>query len=363
MPPIPQKRSKPLTVPQIRVLRELADGSVLRRGQVDDAAGGGTALADLRALGLVRCDELEIDGIVERSWSITNRGREAIGRSAGAGGSVRDADLKIQGLAPWFGSARSYAAAVGEAMKGCAWVGVPFCGGLSEVPAILANANAVALNDKHRHLINLARVAADPVLGPQLYRRLRRQPFSAEVLKRAQLACVAGLRYGDAMDVEGAISYFIAAWMARSSSAGQRKEFQAALAIRWGAGGGNSCLRYANAVWSLRAWRRLLARCSITSDDAFDFLARCNDRADAGIYVDPPWPGPGDAYLHQFDADAHRKLAATLLGFAKARVVVRSGESPIIRRLYPEDAWDWKCIAGRDQANQSKAEWLIVRNG
>ena len=363
MPAVPKRtEAKPLTIAQIRTLKALADGSALRRGRLDEA-GAATALNELLALRLARVDVLEVDGVAERTWQITEAGRQALGGAAGAGQSAKDDDLRIQGLAPWFGSARTYAAAVGEALRGCAWVGVPFCGGLSEIPAIMAaGCNAIALNDKHRHLINLARVAADPVLGPQLYRRLRRQPFSAEVLKLAQARCNAGLK-DSCLDLDAAVSYFIAAWMARSSSAGQRKEFAAALAIRWGAGGGNSCLRFANAVWSLRAWRRILARCSMTSDDCFAFLGRCNDRDDGGIYCDPPWPGPGEVYLHTFGEAEHAKLATTLIGFKRARVVVRSGDDPLTRKLYPRSAWDWRCIAGRDQANQDKTEWLIVRNG
>lgn len=101
---------------------------------------------------------------------------------------VKKHDLpQIATLASWFGSNRTLAEHVGTALEGCEWVGIPFAGGMSEVVHITAR--SLQVNDLHRHLINLAMVAADVGLGPRLYRRLRRSIFHPEVLEAAQQHC------------------------------------------------------------------------------------------------------------------------------------------------------------------------------
>ena len=35
---------------------------------------------------------------------------------------------------------------------------------------------------------------------------------------------------------------------------------------------------------------------------------------------------------------------------------------PLIRALYPEPAWQWHLLTGRDQANGDKPEVLLTRN-
>lgn len=361
---------KPLTVPQLRILRELAGGALLTAAKVDARAGGASDLRALAARGLVTRERIELDeGARETVWRIAPLGQAALG---GAAVPARAADTEIEvpeigAVAPWFGGCRRIAEAIGGLFKGVAWVGVPFAGGLSEIPWMLrAGVNAVALNDAHHHLMNMARTMADPVAGPRMARRLRRQPFAAEVLRDAQAFCAAREPDVGAMidiDEEAAFHYFVSAWMSRSAEAGKKREFGAGLAIRWGAGGGNSVLRFANAAgFGIRAWRAILSRCSFSADDCFDFLARCNDRADGGIYADPPWPGVGAAYKHGFSDEQHAQLADALTRFERARVVARTGGGALIERLYPRARWAWLANAGRDQANAVAAEWVHLRN-
>lgn len=40
--------------------------------------------------------------------------------------------MKVRAIAPWFGSNRMGAAAVGRLLEGCRWVGIPFAGSMSE---------------------------------------------------------------------------------------------------------------------------------------------------------------------------------------------------------------------------------------
>jgi len=67
-------------------------------------------------------------------------------------------EMKVTALAPWFGSNRMLGAEVGKALAGCSWVGVPFAGGMSELAHI--KCSTLAVNDLHRHIINLACVLA-----------------------------------------------------------------------------------------------------------------------------------------------------------------------------------------------------------
>lgn len=276
----------------------------------------------------------------------------------------------ITTLAPWFGSNRTLARHVGEALKGCSFVGVPFAGGMSELAHITAR--TLAVNDLHRHVINLADVLADDHNGPKLIRRLRRIPFHPAVLDAAQRACQefeAGLlspEWGENR-IAWAESYFIAAWMARSGTAGTRGEFAGKLAVRWDAGGGDSAVRFRSAVEALREWRAVLRRATFTTLDAFEFLAKCKDEPGHGVYADPPFPGPGRAYRHNCGDTAaeelawHTRLRDALARFRAAKVVARFYDHPMVRDLYPAAAWDWQFLAGgRTQANTSAPEVLLT---
>ena len=271
-------------------------------------------------------------------------------------------ELKVTALAPWFGSNRMLAHEVGAALAGCKWVGVVFAGSLCEVPHI--KARTINVNDKHKHIINLAMVAADGTLGPKLYRGLRRLPCSDHVLKASQDRCRAreSVEWNGEPDLDWASDYFCAVWMGRSHIAGSFDEFHGKTSKRWNANGGDSNTRYRSAVGSLRGWRKVLNSCNFTHDDCFDFIARCEDKPETGIYCDPPFPGPGDQYKHKFSEADHRQLASFLKRFEYARVVCRFYDHPLIRELYSEDdGWRWRMLeGGRKQSNAAAPEVLIT---
>lgn len=277
----------------------------------------------------------------------------------------------IAAIAPWFGSNRMNAERVGELLKGRAWVGIPFAGGLCEVPHI--DARTVAVNDLHSHVINLARVTSDPVLGPRLYRLLKRAVFHPETLEAAQqeagsVAAAGLVDVDNETRLAAAASYFVSQWMGRSGNAGKSREFAGQLPIRWTSSGGDSNTRYRSAVASLLDWRRVLARCNFTTLDAFEFLANCKDQSDHGIYCDPPFPDAGEEYLHNAGRTKseqrawHEKLAAAVGRFQSARVVMRFYDHPLVRDLYPETRWTWQRFTGRTQSN-GKAEEVLLMNG
>lgn len=274
----------------------------------------------------------------------------------------------ISALAAWYGSNRTLAETVGEALKGCNHVAVLFAGGMCELRHI--DARTLLVNDKHELIIRLARTVADPLLGPKLIRQLRRVPFHPLSLVDAQIVCKAFMRFAEHPDpknhpsdsIEWARAYFITAWMGRNGKAGTKDEFSTGMSIRYDGGGGDSAVRFRSAVEALREWRKVLVRGTFTTDDVFDMLPKCKDIVGNGIYADAPWPEDGDLYLHQFPESDQRRLARELTAFEKARVVVRYGEHPLIEELYPKNVWRWNCSSSRTSANKEKREVLLVRN-
>lgn len=273
---------------------------------------------------------------------------------------------KISAIAPWFGSNRMLAQSVGYQLAGCEWVGIPFMGGGSELFTI--KARTIVANDLHRLVVNLARILADDMLGPTLYRDLRRTAFHADELQAAQsrLIVYQQFDYPPATrwpSYEAARDYFITCWMGRSAKAGTETEFNGGLPVRWSAGGGDSAVRFQSAVSSIPAFRKLLRRCNFTSMDCFEFLSQCQDKPKHGIYVDAPWPELGKPYRHKFDADKQAKLAVHLAKFSNACVVIRFGDHPLIRELYQEeDGWHWIYQQGRKQSNGLHDEVLITNH-
>jgi len=265
-------------------------------------------------------------------------------------------------IAPWFGCARMMAEEVGNLLKGCRWVGIPFAGGMPEVLKI--DAPTIVVSDLHRHVINLANVMKDRFWGARLYRSLRRLPFHPEVLAESQTWCK---KYTDrpakmGRDMAAAFHYFVTCWMGCSGKSGIMDEFNGGISVRWNISGGDSAVRYHSAVRSIIAWRRVLRRCTLVVMDCFDFLDACQDEARHGIYCDPPFPGPGAKYRHTFTETDHRQLAMRLAEFTRARVVCRFYDHPLIRELYPTGQWTWHEFSGRKQSNAAAPEVLLTND-
>jgi hypothetical protein len=148
--------------------------------------------------------------------------------------------------------------------------------------------------------------------------------------------------------------------MGRSGKTGTSKEFDGDLPVRWNANGGDSAVRFVSARKSLREWNRILERVNFVCMDGFEFLAKCKDEKGHGIYVDAPWPDDGDEYRFAFTETMQRDLAMRLHYYEKSRVVIRYGDHPLIRELYPESDWTWDRVVGRTSGNNRKAEVLLV---
>ena len=267
-------------------------------------------------------------------------------------------EMKIKAIAPWFGSNRMLASRFCRELDGCNWVGVPFAGGMSELAYI--HARTIVVNDIHRHVINLARVVAEPELRTPMLRELSRKPFHPDELDAAQERCKA-CTPGDAPDIEAATDYFVCVWMGRSHIAGGNDEFHGRTSTRWNASGGDSVVRYRSAIKGMVAWSRIMRRCTFRTDEAIEeFLPRCEDTVGHGLYCDPPFPGPGARYKHTLTIEQHESLADVLSRFKSTRVVCRFYDHPLVRRLYPSGVWQWHSLTGRTQANTVGAEVLLI---
>lgn len=277
--------------------------------------------------------------------------------------------MKTTAIASWYGSNRMLAENVGKLLKGCKWVGVPFAGGMCELAHI--DARTIIVSDLHQHVINLANVLRHPALGPMLIRDLRRLPFHEHQLKHAQEHCIRVETRGFKDDHEtagmessyiDALNYFVTVWMGRNGVAGTDSEFRTGFSIRWNATGGDSAVRWRSAVDSLRDWRKIMPRCTFVVMHVVKFLGNVKDEEEHGLYLDPPFPGPGDKYKHKFTHQDHVDLAMQLNGFTKCRIVCRFYDHPLIRKLYlVEDGWKWQFLEGRKQTNDAAPEVLLVK--
>jgi DNA adenine methylase len=278
---------------------------------------------------------------------------------------------RIATLVPYFGSNRSLARHVGAQLAGRAHVTVPFAGGMCELAHV--RAPTLLVSDLHRHVINLANVLRCPRDGPRLVRDLRRVPFHPDLLAQAQAECAAhelagfpnesGPVWERLWNYAWARAYFVCAWVARNGKAGTGDEFAAGLSVRYAPGGGDSAVRFRSAVEALRAWRRIMPRCTFQVRDCFAALADVRDGPGCGVYCDPPFPGPGDSYKHRFTAEQHRELARRLTGFARARVVCRFYDHPLVRELYPPPHWRWLDLTGGKTQTNAAAPEVLLLNG
>lgn len=289
--------------------------------------------------------------------------------------------MTIKALAPWFGGARKMAAHIGPELGRLGWCGVLFAGGMPELPHIRTQSGVAT--DLHRHIINLARVVADDALLLRMIRLVDRLLFHDDVLAAAQRRCLDREVMADSglfsrvehlvcerePDVEWAADYFVCCWMGRGGYSGRGGELSQSIAVRYTSSGGSSARRWRSAVESLPSWGAVLSRWQFVCQDAFELLGRLKPQPNAGLYADPPWVGAGDEYSFRFTNEQHVRLArelARLRGHGY-RVVIRYGDHPMIRELYPgpycrstATGWTWIEHTSRDQRNGEVNEVLIL---
>lgn len=274
---------------------------------------------------------------------------------------------KVTAMLPYYGANRMGAELVGELLAGCAWVGVPYAGGMSELLHITAS--TILVNDLNFHAINLARCIKDSDMRACLIEEVDNALFHPRELQEAQARCEAETPHIRAIvekgsrALDGARDYFISQWMGRSGNSGTDREFKGALPVRWTSSGGDSCKRYRSATEALKELGVIFRRCSFVCMDAAEVIAETKDQDGHGLYVDRDWPDEGELYKHHEAGEAsHRATHDALMRFKKTRVVVRYGIHPMIEKIYSRDNWRWVTQDTRTQGNNVKDEVYLVRN-
>lgn len=242
--------------------------------------------------------------------------------------------MKVTAIAPWFGSKRTMAPSIIEALGPHRAYWEPFCGSMAVLLA-KPKCRMETVSDLHGDLINLARVVRDPA-GSQKLRELVRLMFCSDDELRLANAELKRTTCTDDMDVARAATYFAASWMTRNGVAGLRESKTVTkLCVRWTKTGGSAGTRWTNAVHSIAAWHRRLQAVVVLRRDGFGVLEQIADEADAVIYCDPPYFSKSDAYQHDFASADHDRLADILKRFKKARVVLSYYDHPRLTELYP----------------------------
>lgn len=225
----------------------------------------------------------------------------------------------------------------------------PFGGGAS-VLLQKQPAPTEVYNDLDSRVVGLFRVLRDPVKATELARRLEYTPFAREEYE--------GWCYGDPIDDIDAAHQLVARGFMGQSSKGIWQ--RSGLDTRINPDG------YSSRVSALRAApdacrtvAQRLVRAVIEHDDAINVIKR-HDRPDALIYCDPPYLTPEGRgtriYTHDFKAEDHRTLAATLRGMTSAMVVLSGYPSALYDELFP----DWQRHQRKAMADGGRERTEVV---
>lgn len=272
--------------------------------------------------------------------------------------------MKVKAIAPWFGSKRTMSQRIVDELGPHRVYWEPFCGSMA---VLLVKPSCVmeTVNDLHGDLVNLARVIRHDSEGPRLYRRLRRTLMCEALFQESAERIKADYDASD-FSAERAYHYFMVAWLGRNGVAGTGS-YNGHFCVRFTSNGGHAAKRWVSVIESIPAWRKRLANVTILCRDAFEVVARIEDKSGTAIYVDPPYIVKGSTYLHDFgmtskrgqDREAaaaeHRRLAELLNRFTKSRVVVSYYDHPLLDELFAN--WTKRhCDVTKALANQGRRD-------
>lgn len=261
--------------------------------------------------------------------------------------------MQVTAIAPWFGSKRTLAPRIVEAIGPHAAYWEPFCGSMAVLLAKPA-ATMETVNDLHGDLVNMARVIQHESLAVELYRQLARTLMSEELFKeQAALWKVEGRREaGEEPDLARAFRFFLCSWMGMNGVAGT-SSYNQGFCARFTKNGGHAGTRWRAAVESIPWWHDRIRTTTILCRDGFDILERVEDSTGVAIYCDPPYIVKGASYVHDFKNEDHARLAELLGRFKETRVVLSYYAHPDLKRLYP--GWRvMECSTAKAMVNSGK---------
>lgn len=243
--------------------------------------------------------------------------------------------MKITAIAPWFGSKRTLAPRIVEALGQHRAYWEPFCGSCAVLFA-KPIASSETVNDLHGDLVNLARVVKDENLAVDLYGRTARFMLHEDLFVEAANRWKARSRQPapDSPCVDRAEEFMVCSWFGRNGVAGTAS-YNQGFSARYTANGGHAATRWRSVVESIPAWHERLRGVTILNRDAFELLSRIDDDKSVAIYCDPPYLVKGAKYVHDFESADHGRLAKALARFQRARVVVSYYEHSQLAELYP----------------------------
>jgi len=244
--------------------------------------------------------------------------------------------MTIGSLAPWFGGKRTLATEIIHTIGPHSVYWEPFCGSMAILMA-MEPCRMETVNDLHGDLVNLARVIADPVHGPQLYRRLRRTWLVEHLFREALDRIREPFHLEVGPSVDRAHDYFVVSWQGMNGVAGTNTT-STNFAKRFSSKGGDNGTRWRSAVSSIPQWRKRIAQVQILNSCGITLCEKIEDREGTAIYCDPPYIVKGAKYKHDFTLKDHARLARALRRFKRTRVVVSYYEHLYLERFYP--GWD-----------------------
>ncbi len=287
-------------------------------------------------------------------------------------------DMKIGGLAPWFGAKRLPSLQriiLAELGKGSGLV--EGCGGSGAITLAAEACRFMVYNDLYGPVVNVARVLASrrwPELHERLERTLSTSAMFIEARDIYRLPSPVAPSVAAVADehLEAAYWFIVFHWQGRAGFGGT-KFYNYHPARRYTFEGGGTARRFRSAVESLPAWAERFAQVEVRQEDAIELCAKTADVAGMRLYVDPPHIEKGAKYVHDFTPEQHAALAATLATKRKSRVVVSYYDHPIVRELYPASRWTWiECPTTKGLNNQGsrgprskpgKAPEVLIVNG
>ena len=265
--------------------------------------------------------------------------------------------MKTKSALSWFGSDAAVAPELGTLFDHCDHVTIGFVGGASLIPFL--KARAIIANDLDRLAITFYRVLAGRTGSKDRLIELCERTLSHPAEVDTAEYVLRNTSTTDATTV--AWAFWVVCWLKRKGSGGTSRQGRG-LSYRWTARGGTNATRIRSAANGLHEWSKECERCEWSDMSFRELHPKIKDQQGCGLYDDPPWVEDGKRYLHPFTEQDHRDLATEHNRFQHTTVVVRYGDHPLIRELYPEDKWGWMVRESRTQANKQKRE-VWITNG